>query len=98
MSATTCVDCGVETQPLRSDGTADFERWDLYMVRREVWAAAGDVAGSLCRLCLARRLGRSLVDVDYLARPVLWTAGGVSFECVPEYVAWVAAGETGPLP
>jgi hypothetical protein len=68
-----CADCGRDTL-----GTSDH---DYYMVRDEVWAAAGMPATDpfrdphqpgvfLHRRCLEKRLGRQLVRDDYTSAPV----------------------------
>ena len=62
-----CRDCGVDTL-----GTPEG---DWYMVRDEVWAAAGMPSTSefdvfLHRRCLEERLGRRLTAADYTDAPV----------------------------
>jgi hypothetical protein len=60
-----CLDCGTETLPV------DERRAEWYMVRDELWRAAGmtDEPGSmqvfLCIGCLEARLGRRLVAADF---------------------------------
>ena len=99
-----CVDCGRDTEPARPDGSPDLERFDVYIVRAGVWAAAGMDgwrSGALCTGCLERRLGRPLAEDDYLAKPdsTRTTAASLAIECDPAYVAWVMAGEReGELP
>lgn len=87
------MDCGRDTQPRGPDGRPDLAGFDLYVVRAAVWRAAGMAgyhAGYLCTECLQRRLGRPLVDADYLARVVRVTAGGLEMAVHPDYVEWGA--------
>ena len=54
--------------------------WEWYMVRDEVWAAAGMDTGAiplggrgfLCMGCLETRLGRRLLPGDFIDAPVNW--------------------------
>src|SRR6516162_9166770 len=65
-----CNDCGKDTRPVDANGKTIVAEWDEYIVRPEVWRAAGMGArGFLCTPCLSKRLGRKLTAADYLARP-----------------------------
>jgi hypothetical protein len=80
-----CADCGEDTF-----GTDDG---DWYMVRDEVWTAAGMPAESgamyLHRRCLENRLGRRLTREDYTGAPI-------NREILAE-LEWAAGVLTGPL-
>lgn len=55
-SSFVCVDCGADTAEI-----AEF-----YMVRNDVWRAAGMTrAGMLCIGCIEARLGRRLSPADF---------------------------------
>jgi hypothetical protein len=58
-----CVDCHIALMPGTPPGRHD---WQRYMVRDEVWAAAGmhPRGGWLCIPCLETRLDRPLVGRD----------------------------------
>jgi hypothetical protein len=69
-----CVDCGKDCRPHNKKGRPLFANFDEYIVRGEIWRAAGMngwASGFLCRKCLARRLGRDLVEADFLVRMVV---------------------------
>jgi hypothetical protein len=53
-----CIDCDLGT------------RREYYMVRDEVWAAAGAPEGCLCIACLEQRIGRQLDHADFTDAPV----------------------------
>jgi hypothetical protein len=85
-----CDDCGKDTTPCDHRGDPIFKRFDYYIVRDEVWAAAGMhgwKSGYLCTPCLERRLGRKLADNDYLARPGRATKRGLQMLCDPDYLS-----------
>jgi hypothetical protein len=77
-----CRDCGVDTTPCTGKrGCRHKGRWQYYMVRAEIWAAAGMQASSvrpqgesdgdfLCIPCLEGRLGRALRPDDFPNMPV----------------------------
>lgn len=50
----------------------EFEDWQQYMVRDDVWAAAGmrKNGGWLCVPCLQTRLGRPLTGDDLTGAPI----------------------------
>ena len=62
-----CKDCGTNTTPAKGDQ-------EDYMVRAEIWRAAGmpeaDGGFYLCIGCLEKRLGRELVAGDFTPHPV----------------------------
>lgn len=81
-----CADCGKNTTP-----ELDFANYDWYVVRDEVWAEAWMTTGFLCTPCLEARLGRALVDGDYLMRTVgLTYSGNLDLRFSPDYEAWRA--------
>lgn len=84
------------------NGEPVFEEWDNYVVRANIWAAAGMgsewASGFLCTPCLTRRLGRELVPVDYLVRKVGIKDGAMQMEATPEYAEWVLSGSRPPVP
>lgn len=61
-----CTDCG--------EDTLSTPEGDWYMVRDDVWAAAGMTASAedayLHRRCLEKRLGRRLTQGDYTNAPI----------------------------
>jgi hypothetical protein len=66
-----------------------FRQFDMYMVRGEVWRAAGMdgwTSGYLCTPCLAKRLDRELVADDYLVRPTRATGSTIKALANPDYV------------
>ena len=66
-----CADCGVDTRPCTGRrGCRHTGRWDDYLVRNSLWAAAGMERGFLCVGCLERRLGHRLRPADFIAVPV----------------------------
>ena len=84
-----CNDCGKDTTPCDRRGNALFRRFDYYIVRDEIWRDAGMndwASGHLCTPCLERRLGRKLVDADYLARAAGANKKGLRVECHPDYL------------
>ena len=102
-----CTDCGIETEPKTKVGRPLFKQWDAYLVRDEVWAAAGMgewsprdgetthpgwFSGFLCTSCLQKRLGRDLTDDDYLMRPVRATSKGLHTKYKPEYAERILSG------
>ena len=54
----TCQDCGAEV-------------W-VFMVHDSLWAEAGLNKGHFCRACVAKRLGRPLVNGDFTDCPANW--------------------------
>jgi len=65
-----CADCGVDT----------FAIGEWYMVKDEVWDAAGGLSGYLdcfflCIECLEHRLGRRLTPNDFTDAPVNKSVG-----------------------
>jgi hypothetical protein len=60
-----CCDCRVDTLAMPGS-SRPFYLTEWYMVRPEVWAAAGMTSngGYLCLGCLAKRLGRHLDGRD----------------------------------
>jgi hypothetical protein len=83
-----CKDCGKDTTPFDRRGKPLFERFDHYIVRDEIWAEAGMNgwdSGYLCTRCLERRLGRKLVNADYLARPTGSNSKGLKTKAHPDY-------------
>jgi hypothetical protein len=62
-----CTDCGTDTTPPQGDH-------EDYMVRAEIWRAAGmpeaDGGFYLCIGCLEKCLGRELVAGDFTPHPV----------------------------
>jgi hypothetical protein len=75
-----CKDCGKDTEPRSEDGKPIAAEWDVYIVRPEIWNAAGMDAydsGNLCTPCLSKRLGRELQESDYLARVVTGPDGSL---------------------
>ena len=66
-----CTDCGMPTTPCTGEkGCRHAGRWEHYMVREKVWAAAGLMNGFLCVGCLERRIGRLLVPSDFTKAPI----------------------------
>jgi hypothetical protein len=75
----TCADCG---KRIAAKETA-------YIVRGEVWAAAGMhgwKGGYLHERCLAKRLGRTLTKRDYLLRIVGSNTRSYQCEVHPDYL------------
>jgi hypothetical protein len=76
-----CHDCGIDTAPCSGKGRGsrilkrDVGKWEWYMVKDDVWAAAGmppddetvpvGESGYLCIGCLETRLGRPLTRADF---------------------------------
>ena len=50
-------------------------------------------SGYLCRPCLVNRLGRDLVDDDYLSQPVAATGAGIEALVKPAYAERQIRGE-----
>lgn len=73
-----CKDCGVDTSPCSGRrGCRHAGKWEWYIVRNHVWAAAGmapekpdEHSGILCIGCLETRLGRRLDPADFTAAPI----------------------------
>ena len=63
-----CHDCGIHTIPIGNRGLP--RGWEDYMVRDEIWQAAGMGEGFLCIGCLEKRLGRELAAGDFTPWPV----------------------------
>lgn len=61
-----CVDCGVDTTPCtHRRGCRHTGKWEYYMLRDDVWAAAVMDRGFLCVGCLEHRIGRRLRPSDF---------------------------------
>ena len=52
-----CVDCGIDTRT---------HSYDYYAVLPEIWEKHGARSFMLCLNCLEKRVGRELVDSDFL--------------------------------
>lgn len=65
---TTCDDCGDDVMPYDDYGRPVEGGWEWYMVRAEIWEAAGTQDGQprfLCIGCLEGRIGRQLTRADF---------------------------------
>jgi len=60
-----CKDCETDTCPVEWGYRAEW-----YMVKQEVWEAAGMRSGYLCIGCIESRLGRQLRADDFTDAPV----------------------------
>jgi|SRR6187401_3499206 len=64
--ASHCKDCGMDTTPCTGKrGCRHKDRWEYYMVRDKLWAAAGMQDGFLCVGCPEQRIGRILRPKDF---------------------------------
>ncbi|MGA2321569.1 MAG: hypothetical protein ABSG95_12645 [Solirubrobacteraceae bacterium] len=71
LTSPVCADCGVNTTPYTGKrGCRHIGRWEDYMVRDEIWTAAGVGEGFLCVGCLELRLGRRLESGDFVDVPI----------------------------
>lgn len=69
--ANCCKDCGMDTAPCTGKrGCRHKGRWEYYMIRDELWMAAGMRDGFLCIRCLENRLGRRLTPEDFTKVPI----------------------------
>lgn len=80
--ASKCHDCGTDTTPCTAKrGCRHKGRWEYFMVRDKVWAAAGmppsqirsygETDGDfLCVECLEARLDRRLGPKDFTTAPI----------------------------
>jgi hypothetical protein len=75
---TRCYDCKAETLSLEPGVSTEY-----YMVRAEVWNAAGMERGYLCIGCLETRIGRQLHRRDFARVPL----NDISVKPTPRY-AW----------